>query len=136
VAPLLSHDVISLSTKIPATMKYDHETNTGKIQLREIIRRAGSSKLSSLVEDKKMGFSIDLTRLWTNYGRDIVTANLDRARIFEDKLINRDWYIKTLHRIDEDKYAVRDISKMLQLLSLEIWYKLFVTSEISAKSCL
>jgi hypothetical protein len=61
---------------------------------------------------------------------------LDRARIFEDKIINRDWYIKALRRIAEDQYDVRDISKMLQLLSLEIWYKLFVTSEITAKSYL
>jgi asparagine synthase (glutamine-hydrolysing) len=41
-----------------------------------------------------------------------------------------------MNRIDEDKFDVRDISKMLQLLSLEIWYKLFVTSEISPKFCL
>jgi hypothetical protein len=65
-----------------------------------------------------------------------VTSNLDRARIFEDKLINRDWYIKALQRIDEDEYDIRDISKMLQLLSLEVWYKLFVTSEITGKSSL
>ena len=135
-APLLSHDIINLSTKIPAAMKYNYHTNTGKIQLREIIRHTGPSKLSSLVEDKKMGFSLDLPKLWKKYGMDIVTSNLDRARIFEDKLINRDWYIKALQRIDEDEYDVRDISKMLQLLSLEVWYKLFVTSEITGKSSL
>jgi asparagine synthase (glutamine-hydrolysing) len=89
-----------------------------------------------LVEDKKMGFSVDLSKLWINHGKEVVTSNLDRARIFEDKIINRDWYIKALHRINEDIYDVRDISKMLQLLSLEIWYKLFVTSEITAKSYL
>jgi asparagine synthase (glutamine-hydrolysing) len=136
IAPLLSEDIINLSTKIPAPMKYDYQTNTGKIQLREIIRQTGSSELSSLVEDKKMGFSIDLKKLWNKYGKDIVTTNLDGARIFEDRLINRDWYIKALQRIDDDKSSARDISKMLQLLSLEIWYKLFITSEISAKSCL
>jgi asparagine synthase (glutamine-hydrolysing) len=136
VAPLLSDDIINLSEKIPAGIKYDYKTNIGKIQLREIIRRVGSPELCHLVEDKKMGFSVDLPKLWTNHGREIVTSNLDRARIFEDKIINRDWYIKALHRIDEDEHDVRDISKMLQLLSLEIWYKLFVTSEITAKSYL
>jgi asparagine synthase (glutamine-hydrolysing) len=136
VAPLLSDDLITLSEKIPAGMKYDYKTNTGKIQLREIIRRVGSPQLIHLVEDKKMGFSVDLSKLWINHGKEVVTSNLDRARIFEDKIINREWYIRALHRIDEDQYDIRDISKMLQLLSLEIWYKLFVTSEITAKSYL
>jgi asparagine synthase (glutamine-hydrolysing) len=136
VAPLLSDDIITLSEKIPAGMKYDYKTNTGKIQLREIIRRVGSPQLIHLVEDKKMGFSVDLSKLWINHGKEVVTSNLDRARIFEDKIINREWYIKALQRIAEDQYDVRDISKMLQLLSLEIWYKLFVTSEITAKSYL
>jgi asparagine synthase (glutamine-hydrolysing) len=135
VAPLLSDDIINLSEKIPAGMKYDYKTNMGKIQLREIIRRL-SPELTHLVEDKKMGFSVDLSKLWINHGKEVVTSNLDRARIFEDKIINRDWYIKALRRIAEDQYDVRDISKMLQLLSLEIWYKLFVTSEITAKSYL
>jgi asparagine synthase (glutamine-hydrolysing) len=136
VAPLLADDIINLSEKIPAAMKYDYKTNMGKIQLREIIRRVGSPDLCHLLEDKKMGFSVDLPKLWINHGKEIVTSNLDKARIFEDKIINRDWYIKALRRIDEDEHDVRDISKMLQLLSLEIWYKLFVTSEITAKSYL
>jgi asparagine synthase (glutamine-hydrolysing) len=136
VAPLLSDDIITLSEKVPAGLKYDYKTNMGKIQLREIIRRVGSPELTQLVEDKKMGFSVDLSKLWINHGKEVVTSNLDRARIFEDKIINREWYIKALHRIAEDQYDVRDISKMLQLLSLEIWYKLFVTSEITAKSYL
>jgi asparagine synthase (glutamine-hydrolysing) len=136
VAPLLSDDIINLSEKIPAGMKYDYKNNMGKIQLREIIRRLGSPELTHLVEDEKMGFSVDLSKLWINEGKEVVTSNLDRARIFEDKIINRDWYINALRRIGEDQYDVRDISKMLQLLSLEIWYKLFVTSEITAKSYL
>ena len=136
VAPLLSNDVIDLSIKIPPAMRYDYPTNKGKLQLREILKRNTSSEVNNLIEDKKMGFSIDLTKFWIKYGKEIVTSNLDKARIFDDNIINRDWYIKSLNRINKDKYAVRDISKMLQLLSLEIWYKLFVTSEITEKSCL
>jgi asparagine synthase (glutamine-hydrolysing) len=136
VAPLLSDKTIMLSEKIPARLKYDYGTNVGKIQLRQILRRNASSEISSLIEDKKMGFSIDLPKFWIKYGREIVTSNLERARIFEDKIINKDWYFKSLYRIDEDKFDVRDISKMLQVLSLEIWYKLFITSEITPKFCL
>lgn len=136
VAPLLSDDIITLSEKIPARIKYDYRTNVGKIQLRDILKHNVSSKISHLIEDKKMGFSINLAKFWTKYGKEMVTSNLDKARIFEDKLINRDWYLKSLQRIDEDKFDVRDITKMLQLLSLEIWYKLFVTSEITPRFCL
>jgi asparagine synthase (glutamine-hydrolysing) len=136
VAPLLSEDVITLSEKIPARVKYDYQANIGKIPLREILKRNVSQEISHLIEDKKMGFSIDLTKFWIKYGKEIVTSNLDRARIFEDNIINRDWYFKSMRRIDEDKFNVRDISKMLQLLSLEIWYRLFVTCEITPKFCL
>ena len=136
VAPLLSEDVITLSEKIPARVKYDYQANIGKIPLREILKRNVSQEISHLIEDKKMGFSMDLTKFWIKYGKEIVTSNLDRARIFEDNIINRDWYFKSMRRIDEDKFNVRDISKMLQLLSLEIWYKLFVTCEITPKFCL
>jgi asparagine synthase (glutamine-hydrolysing) len=136
VAPLLSEDVITLSAKIPARVKYDYQANIGKIPLREILKRNVSLEISHLIEDKKMGFSIDLTKFWIKYGKEIVTSNLDRARIFEDNIVNRDWYFKSMRRIDEDKFNVRDISKMLQLLSLEIWYRLFVTCEITPKFCL
>jgi asparagine synthase (glutamine-hydrolysing) len=136
VAPLLSNKVITLSEKIPARLKYDYVTNVGKIQLRQILRRNASSEISHLIEDTKMGFSIDLPKFWIKYGKEIVTSNLDKARIFEDKIINKDWYFKSMYRIDGDKFDARDISKMLQLLSLEIWYKLFVTSEITPKFCL
>ncbi len=136
VAPLLSEDVITLSEKIPARVKYDYQANIGKIPLREILKRNVSPEISRLIEDKKMGFSIDLTKFWIKYGKDIVTSNLDRARIFEDNIINRDWYFNSMRRIDEDKFKVRDISKMLQLLSLEVWYRLFVTCEITPKFCL
>jgi asparagine synthase (glutamine-hydrolysing) len=136
VAPLLSEDVITLSEKIPARVKYDYQANIGKIPLREILKRNVSQEISHLIEDKKMGFSMDLTKFWIKYGKEIVTSNLDRARIFEDNIINRDWYFKSMRRIDEDKCSVRDISKMLQLLSLEIWYRLFITCEITPKFCL
>jgi asparagine synthase (glutamine-hydrolysing) len=136
VAPLLSNKVIMLSEKIPVNLKYDYGNNVGKLQLRQILRHNASSEIFSLIEDKKMGFSIDLPKFWRRFGKEMVSANLERARIFEDKIINKDWYLKAMHRIEEDRFDVRDISKMLQLLSLEIWYKLFVTSEITPRYCL
>ena len=144
IAPLLSPEVIDLSVRIPASLKYDVASNTGKIQLREIIMRnyaaaVGDTSLSSssllpsqIIDNKKVGFGlINLPKFWFRTAKEIVTSNLEKGVIFEDKIISRQWYINSLKKIDEHKDP-RYITKMLQLLSLEIWYKLFVKSEISA----
>lgn len=131
IAPLLSSQIIDISAKIPAHLKYDFESHLGKIQLREIMKHNMTGYSSD--GNKKIGFGLDLTKFWSSFGEEIVTSNLDKGRIFEDKIINKEWYNKSLVRIDENKKdATRYISKMLQLLSLEIWYKLFITSEIKA----
>jgi asparagine synthase (glutamine-hydrolysing) len=132
ISPLLFNEIIDLSIRIPASLKYDFANNLGKIQLREIIKR---NIITYSIDNQKIGFGFDLTKFWFRVGKEIVTSNLDKGRIFEDKIINREWYIKSLVRISENKDP-RYISKMLQLLSLEIWYKLFVTFEISANSSL
>jgi len=131
IAPLLWSQIIDISTKIPAFLKYDFEKHLGKIQLREIIKHNMIGYSSD--GNKKIGFGMDLAKFWSRFGKEIVTSNLDKGRIFEDKIINKEWYNNSLVRIDENKEdATRYISKMLQLLSLEIWYKLFITSEINA----
>ncbi|HET7389324.1 MAG TPA: asparagine synthase C-terminal domain-containing protein [Nitrososphaeraceae archaeon] len=132
IAPLLSNEIIDLSIRIPASLKYDFTHNIGKIQLHEIIKRNISSYS---VENKKMGFGMDLVKFWFRIGKEIVTSNLEKGRIFEDKIINREWYAKSLPKISQSKDP-RYISKMLQLLSLEIWYKLFITHEINSTSSL
>jgi asparagine synthase (glutamine-hydrolysing) len=130
-APLLCSQIIDLSMKIPSSLKYDFETNIGKIQLREIIKQSMAGYSSE--RTKKMGFGMDLAKFWSRFGKEIVTSNLDKGRIFEDKIINKEWYNKSLTRINENREeATRYMSKMLQLLSLEIWYKMFITSEINA----
>jgi asparagine synthase (glutamine-hydrolysing) len=131
ISPLLFSEIIDLSIRIPASLKYDFANNIGKIQLREIIKR----NITYSIDNQKIGFGFDLTKFWFRVGKEIVTSNLDKGRIFEDKIVKREWYIKSLVRISENKDP-RYISKMLQLLSLEIWFKLFVTFEISANSSL
>jgi len=133
MAPLLWNQIIEMAMKIPASLKYDFKNNIGKIQLRQIIERNTAG--DSTDRNRKIGFGMDLSKFWSRFGKEMVTSNLDKGRIFQDKIINKEWYNKSLARINENKEeAARYISKMLQLLSLEIWYKLFVTSELSASS--
>jgi asparagine synthase (glutamine-hydrolysing) len=130
VAPLLSGQIIDLSMKIPSSLKYDLDANIGKIQLRKIIKE----NMPEFHEgDGKRGFGMALPGLWSRVGKETVISNLDKGRIFEDKLINKEWYQKSISKINENRAdATRYISKMLQLLSLEVWYRLFVTSEMRA----
>jgi asparagine synthase (glutamine-hydrolysing) len=131
ISPILDNKIIDMSLRIPPSVKFNKESNTGKIPLREILSGLDSKNVS----DTKIGFGMDLKKLWTSSAKEIVTSTLSNASIFRDKIINSDFYSHSIKRIDE-KGDLRYISKMLQLLSLEIWYKMFVTFELSPKSSL
>ena len=75
---------------------------------------------------------MDLKKLWSTNGKEIVTSTLSNASVFRDKIISREFYERSIKKIEETG-EVRYISKMLQLLSLEIWYKTFITFEVSSK---
>jgi asparagine synthase (glutamine-hydrolysing) len=129
--PFLHPSVVDISIKIPPSWKYDQRRNIGKIPLRDLISKHDISQLSL----EKKGFGMDLRNLWSRTAKDITISTLDNGRIFEDEIINRDFYNRSLKRISET-LDTRYISKMLQLLSLEIWYKMFVTSETGPNTSL
>jgi len=130
-SPILDKKIIDMSLKIPPSIKFNKESNMGKLPLREILSRLGSKNIS----DSKIGFGMDLKKLWTSSAKEIVGSAMSNASIFRDKMISRDFYERSIKRIEETG-DVRYISKMLQLLSLEIWYKMFITFESSPKSSL
>ena len=132
-APLLESSIIEMAFKMSPSLKYNYIKNIGKIPLRKII--SSSRKGADNVSQTKLNFSLDLKGLWTRSAKEIVTSTLDTGRIFEDKIINKDFYQRSLKRI-ENTFDTRYISKLLQLLSLEIWYKMFITSEIRSNEIL
>jgi len=127
-APLLEPSIIDMAFKMSPSLKYNYTKNIGKIPLRKI----RSLQTDHNISQTKLGFSLDLKNLWTRSAKEIVTSHLDKGRIFEDKIIRIDFYQRSLKRI-EDTFDVRYISKLLHLLSLEVWYKMFITSEIRSK---
>jgi asparagine synthase (glutamine-hydrolysing) len=131
VSPILDKKIIDMSLRIPPSIKFNMESNMGKLPLREILSRLDTKNIS----DSKIGFGMDLKKLWTSSAKEIVGSTMSNASIFRDKIISRDFYECAIKRIEET-YDVRYISKMLQLLSLEIWYKMFITFESSPKSSL
>ena len=129
IAPILDSSIREISVNMPSSLKYDYNTNTGKIPLRKIV-----SKFDNISRNK-LGFSLDLENLWKRAGKEIVVTNLEKGSIFKNKIINKDFIIKALKHI-EDTFDVRYINKMFQILSLEIWYKIFVTKEMNSKQVL
>lgn len=131
ISPILDNKIIDMSLRIPSSVKFNKESNMGKMPLREILSRLDSKNIS----DTKIGFGMDLKKLWTSSAKEIVISTLSNASIFRDKIISNDFYDRSIKRIEETG-DLRYIGKMLQLLSLEIWYKMFITFESSPKSSL
>jgi len=125
-SPFLSKELMSYSTHISLALKYNQQTNTGKLILIELLKR---NKIHNLISQKKQGFSVNTINLWKNYGQKITEYYLENARIVENDLINKDWIIKYIKNSEID---VRIINKFLGLLALEIWYRIFVTKEMNS----
>ena len=131
ISPILDNKIIDMSLRIPPLVKFNKESNMGKIPLREILSGLDSKNVS----DTKIGFGMDLKKLWTSSAKEIVISTLSNASVFRDRIISSDFYHRSIRRIEETG-DLRYISKMLQLFSLEIWYKMFITFELSPKSSL
>lgn len=125
LAPLLEKNLIRFAAHLPNKMKYDKEIGLGKIILRQILKKYG---VYDLIIKKKQGFSVDTQNYWKYYGREICKYYLDDSRIIHDGWINNDWVSKYLNREDLD---VRYVNKFLGLLAFEVWYRLFITKEMS-----
>ncbi len=131
-APLLDDEIVRISLMIPPSLKYDFTNNVGKIPLRTILKRNSNYNFK---ENEKIGFGMDLNALWSKEGREITISNMENGQIFEKKIIDYDWYRNALSKVD-DTGDQRYISKLLQLLSLEIWYKLFITRDLKGTESL
>ena len=126
IVPIQSKELIPYSCRIPNNLKYDLETNNGKILLQKIIQKFD---LGNLVTNKKLGFSVNTVNLWNNYGREIFLYYFDKSRLIQDKIINSDWIEKHASKNDLDP---RYVNKFLGILALEIWYRLFVTCDLDS----
>jgi len=77
----------------------------------------------------KRGFSPNLFEYWKNFGNELIQHYLLDARVIDEGLINRDWILKAINKVKEQN-DIRYINKLLSVLSLEIWYRLFFSKEI------
>ena len=130
ISPLLSEDMISYALGIPSQYKYDQTKNIGKLSLRKILSKYNIDKL---IPNEKLGFNVNTLNLWTSFGQSLCKEYLIDSEITKDGWINKDWINKYIDRTDLD---VRYVNKFLGLLAFEVWYRLFVTKDISANTTL
>ena len=128
VTPILDHKLISYASQIDSELKYNSLENIGKIPLRKLLTKY---ECDSLVSKEKLGFSVNTINLWNSIGKDLCNSFLDNARIVEDGWINKEWISSNIKKPNPD---VKYVNKLLGLLSLEIWYRLFITKEMNSKT--
>jgi asparagine synthase (glutamine-hydrolysing) len=130
LAPILNNELIANAPHIPSNYKYNLERGIGKLPLRAILEQNNSM---SLVSKEKLGFNVNTINLWKSYGHNLCKEFLDNSRIAKDSWINEDWIKK---HIDNSDLDVKYVNKFLGLLALEIWYRLFITKEMSSNTTL
>ena len=130
LAPILNNELITNTPHIPSNYKYDLEHGIGKLPLRAILEQNNSM---SLVSKEKLGFNVNTINLWKSYGHNLCKEFLDNSRIIKDSWINGDWVKR---HIDNPDLDVKYVNKFLGLLALEIWYRLFITKEMSSNTTL
>ena len=126
ITPIQNNQSIKLSCQIPNSMKYDYKTNSGKILLRHL---AEKFDVKNLISSKKQGFSVNTVNMWNSYGKMIFLHYFDKSRLIEDKILNLNWIEKYVNKSTID---VRYVNKLLGILALEIWYRLFITQDLNS----
>jgi len=130
ISPLLSEEMISYALGIPLQHKYDKTKNVGKLSLRKLLSKYNMDKL---ITSEKLGFNVNTLNLWKSHGQSLCQEYLIDSEVAKDGWINKDWISKYIHKDDLD---VRYVNKFLGLLAFEIWYRLFVTKDMSANTTL
>ena len=128
--PILNDELISLGPHTPSSYKYDESNNVGKLPLRAILEKNGHD---SLITKQKLGFNVNTINLWKSHGHKICKEFLLDSRIVREGWISHDWIQK---HIDNPELDVRYVNKFLGILAFEIWYRLFITNEMSSNDTL
>ena len=87
--------------------------------------------VNSIITNEKLGFNVDPMKLWKAHGHEACSEYLNNSRIVSENWIRADWIEKYIDRSDLD---VRYVNKFYGLLAFEIWYRIFVTKEMSANT--
>ena len=130
ITPILNPELISSAPHTILSQNYDEIQNIGKLPLRKILEKNGHS---NLVNTQKLGFNVNTINLWKEHGHRLCEKFLLDSRIVNDGWISNDWILKHMNNSSLD---VRYVNKFLGILAFEIWYRLFITKELSSEDTL
>ena len=130
ITPILNPKLISSAPHTILSQNYDEIQNIGKQPLRKILEKNGHS---NLVNTRKLGFNVNTINLWKTHGHRLCEKFLLDSRIVNDGWISNDWILK---HMDNSLLDVRYVNKFLGILAFEIWYRLFITKELSSEDTL
>jgi asparagine synthase (glutamine-hydrolysing) len=74
--------------------------------------------------------------MWKRDGKEIVLAMLNKdSEIVRKGIISERWLSNTLTTLQDRSEELRSryISKMLSLLALEVWYRLFISKTLDRR---
>jgi asparagine synthase (glutamine-hydrolysing) len=127
--------MIKFATHVPWEEKYDPGRHIGKMPLRSILAmQKGNQKISG--DMVKKGFSLNLNSMWNRDGKEIVSEMLNKdSEIVRKGIISERWLLNTLTTLQDRSEELRSryISKMLSLLALEVWYRLFISRTLDRR---
>ncbi|HEX6067499.1 MAG TPA: hypothetical protein VFZ05_01750, partial [Nitrososphaera sp.] len=106
--------------------KYCQDTATGKLPLRSILKKQGLP-----AEPVKKGFSVDTIALWDRGAREIAVRYVNPdSEVVRAGVISGAWVEKAHARLNNAP-DFRHVNKMLGILALEVWWRLFVSNSMS-----
>jgi len=127
----LTDRIINFSSHIPWNVKYDRQSERGKMPLVSILAKQKGFERYKAV---KKGFGPSLTSLWKRSGHEIVKKYVNSdSEVVKNGIINGSWLEGAVRKLaQDDSFDPRYVSKVLGILALEIWYRLFVTKTMKS----
>lgn len=122
----LDHNVMKHGLSLSPSELYDIKTQKGKLTLRKITKRLGIDH----IEEKK-GFSPSLWLDWKQYGKKICESYIleKDSYVFRKRLINYNWVLRSFEKVEHDG-DIRYLNRLISILALEIWCRVFITKEL------
>jgi asparagine synthase (glutamine-hydrolysing) len=131
----LTDAMIRFAAHVPWEAKYDPKKNVGKMPLRAILAmQNGNQEITGDIFKK--GFSLNMNSLWNSHAKEIVLELLNEdSEVLRKGIISESWLSNTLGRLQDRDEGLRSryISKMLSILALEVWYRLFISRTLNGK---
>ena len=128
-SPFLDNEVISFGLSLDTSEKYDRNSKKGKLVLRKIAKKLGIEHI-----EEKRGFSPSILFDWKKHGREICNQYILKkdSYIFQKKIINYNWVLRSYEKVENDG-DIRYLNRLVSILALEIWYRIFISKEMNPK---